>query len=77
MSDSKSLRTALQVLLNLWRRIRRKPRDSHRVDVQRTPPTDPYAHRLVPVRRGPNGRNGAAVAKPEDDSYRSFPARRT
>jgi hypothetical protein len=66
MSDSKSRRTGLQVLRDLWRRIRRKPQ----------PPADPYADRLVPVRRGPKGRSGAAVAEPEDHSYRSFPPRR-
>jgi hypothetical protein len=31
------------------------------------PPADPYADRLVPVRRGPKGRSGAAVAEPEED----------
>lgn len=51
---------------NLLRRLRRKPQ----------PPGDPYADRLVPVRRGPKGRSGAAVAEPEDDSYRAFPPRR-
>jgi len=66
MADSKRRRTALQVLADFWRRIRRKPQ----------PPTDPFADRLVPVRRGPKGRNGAAVAEPEDDSYRSFLPRR-
>jgi len=66
MSDPKSRRTAFQVLLDLWRRIRRKAQ----------PPTDPFADRLVPVRRGPKGRSGAAVAEPEDDSYRSFLPRR-
>jgi len=66
MSDSTSRRTALQILIDLWRRIRRK---SH-------PPTDPFADRLVPVRRGPTGRSGAAVAEPEDHSYKSFPPRK-
>jgi hypothetical protein len=66
MSDSKNRQTALQVLLDLWRRIRRRPQ----------PPIDPYADRLVPVRRGPKGRSGAAVAEPGDESYGSFPPRR-
>jgi hypothetical protein len=66
MSDSKSRRAALHFLRDLWRRIRRKPQ----------PPTDPYADRLVPVRRGPKGRSGAAVAEPEEDSYGSFLPRR-
>ena len=38
-------------------------------------PGDPYAYVTVPVRRGPKGRSGAAVAEIEDDSYRSFPPR--
>jgi hypothetical protein len=39
------------------------------------PPADPYAYSMAPLRRGPNGRSGAAVAEIEDDSYRSFPPR--
>jgi hypothetical protein len=39
-------------------------------------PGDPYAYVPAPVRRGPTGRSGAAVAEIEDDSYRSFPPRR-
>ena len=38
-----------------------------------TQPGDPYAYVMAPVRRGPKGRSGAAVAEIEDDSYRSFP----
>ncbi|HEY7099464.1 MAG TPA: hypothetical protein VH437_22255 [Terriglobales bacterium] len=30
-------------------------------------PQDPYAYRLAPVRRGPKGRSGAAVAEPQED----------
>ena len=40
-------------------------------------PGDPYAYAMAPVRRGPKGRSGAAVAELEDDSYRSFPPRRS
>ena len=40
-------------------------------------PGDPYAYAMAPVRRGPKGRSGAAVAEIEEDSYRSFPPRRT
>jgi hypothetical protein len=40
-------------------------------------PGDPYAYVMAPVRRGPKGRSGAAVAEIEDDSYRSFPPRRS
>ena len=30
-------------------------------------PDDPYAYVMAPVRRGPKGRSGAAVAEIEDD----------
>jgi hypothetical protein len=40
-----------------------------------SPPPDPYAYSMAPLRRGPKGRSGAAVADIEDDSYRSFPPR--
>jgi hypothetical protein len=39
------------------------------------PGGDPYAYRMAPVRRGPKGRSGAAVAEIEEDSYRAFPPR--
>jgi hypothetical protein len=39
------------------------------------PPADPYAYRMAPLRRGPKGRSGAAVAEIEDDSFESFPPR--
>lgn len=38
-------------------------------------PGDPYAYVMAPVRRGPKGRSGAAVAEIEDDSFHSFPPR--
>lgn len=62
MSEPKSRRRLLQGLQNLLRRFRRKS----------SPPGDPFADRLVPVRSGPRGRSGAAAAEPEDDSYREF-----
>ncbi len=40
-------------------------------------PGDPYAYRMAPVHRDPKGRSGAAVAEPEDDSFREFPPRRS
>ena len=40
-------------------------------------PGDPYAYVTAPLRRGPKGRSGAAVAEIEDDSYQSFPPRRS
>ena len=41
------------------------------------PPGDPCAYAMAPLRRGPKGRSGAAVAEIEDDSYQSFPPRRS
>jgi hypothetical protein len=61
MGDSKSGQTLLQALRDVWLPLR-KPE----------PPPDPYADRLVPVRRGPKGRSGATAAEPEDDSHKSF-----
>lgn len=56
--------TRLQRLQQLWRGLfQRKPRPH-------APPADPYAGRLVPVRRGPRPRGGAAVAEPEEDSLK-------
>jgi hypothetical protein len=40
------------------------------------PPADPYAYAMAPLRRGPTGRSGSAVAELEEDSYRSFTPRR-
>jgi hypothetical protein len=39
-------------------------------------PEDPYAYRMAPLRHGPKGRSGAAVAEPEEDSNRAYPPRR-
>ena len=66
MKKDRSRRSALQILRNFFRRLfRRKPKS----------PGDPYADILVPVRSGPKGRSGAAVAEPEDDTFRIFPRR--
>jgi len=35
-------------------------------------PGDPHADILAPVRRGPKGRSGAAVAEPEEESDSFF-----
>ncbi len=42
---------------------------------EKPPEGDPYAYVGAPMRRGPKGRSGAAVAEIEDDSFRSFPPR--
>ncbi len=68
MPDGKEKRSRLRTVLDSLRRmLGRKPPHS---------PGDPYAYRMAPVRHGPKGRSGAAVAEPEDDSYRQFPPRR-
>ena len=38
-------------------------------------PGDPHADILAPVRHGPKGRSGAAVAEPEEESHSIFPPR--
>jgi hypothetical protein len=44
---------------------------------KKSPPEgDPYAYVTAPLRRGPKGRSGAAVAEIEEDSDRTFPPRR-
>jgi hypothetical protein len=56
-----------KLFLDFLRRFGRKPPQS---------PADPFAYVMAPLRRGPAGRSGAAVAEPEDDSDRDFPPRR-
>jgi hypothetical protein len=66
MANAGEKRNRLRALLDALKRMfGRKP----------APPGDPYAYVTAPLRRGPKGRNGAAVAEIEDDSYRSFPPR--
>jgi hypothetical protein len=60
-------RSGFKVVLDFLKRLLRK---------NPAQPGDPYAYVLAPVRRGPKGRSGAAVAEIEDDSFRSFPPRR-
>ena len=67
MPDGREKRSGLKLALNFLRRLLgRKPAQ----------PGDPYAYVPAPVRRGPKGRSGAAVAEIEDDSFRTFPPRR-
>ena len=67
MQDEREKRSRVRIVLDFLRRLLgRKP----------TPPGDPYAYVMAPVRHGPRGRSGAAVAEIEDDSFRSFPPRR-
>jgi len=67
MREARRRRPLLQILREFLRRLLgRKP----------LPPGDPYADRLVPVRRGPKGRSGAAVAEPDEDADFYFPPRK-
>jgi hypothetical protein len=66
MRSAGEKRSGFRVVLDfLGRLMGRKP----------AAPGDPYAYVMAPVRRGPKGRSGAAVAEIEDDSFRSFPPR--
>lgn len=68
MSDTGENRSKFQLLLDFLKRLlRKKP----------APPGDPYAYAMAPLRRGPKGRSGAAVAEIEEDGYQSFPPRRS
>ena len=60
-------RSGFRVMLDFLKRMLRK---------RPAQPGDPYAYVMAPVRRGPKGRSGAAVAEIEDDSFRGFPPRR-
>ena len=62
MPDAEERRSTFKRILDLLKRLLGKNPAS---------PGDP-----APVRRGPKGRSGAAVAEIEDDSFRSFPRRR-
>ena len=44
---------------------------------QRTPepPEDPYAYAMAPLKRGPKGRSGAAVAEIEDAEFNNYSPR--
>lgn len=68
MSDSSEKRSGLKAMLDFVKRLLgRKP----------AAPGDPYAYVTAPVRRGPKGRSGAAVAEIEEaeDSFKTFPPR--
>ena len=66
MSDSGEKRSRFRGVLDFLKRLLgKKP----------AAPGDPYAYAMAPVRRGPKGRSGAAVAEIEEDSFRSFPPR--
>jgi hypothetical protein len=62
MKEHQSKHSFLRYLKDFLRRLRR----------QNPPPVDPYADRLVPVRRGPKGRSGAAAVAEPDEDFRDF-----
>ena len=67
LMDAGEKRSGFRIVLDFLKRLLgRKP----------AAPGDPYAYVMAPVRRGPKGRSGAAVAEIEEDSFRSFPPRR-
>ena len=67
MLDSGKQRSRFRMALDFLRRLLgRKPS---------APPGDPYAYAMAPLRRGPKGRSGAAVAEIEDDSFLTHPPR--
>jgi len=72
MGDRGKKRSRIRALLASLRRLLRREKEPPQPPQT---PGDPYAYRMAPVRRGPKGRSGAAVAEPEDDSYQAFPPR--
>jgi len=72
MRDAGKKRSRAAAVLDFLRRLVSKKRFGKKPPPQ---PDDPYAYRMAPVRRGPKGRSGAAVAESEEDSYRAFPPR--
>ena len=67
MPDARKDRSRFRIVLDFLRRLLgRKPPQA---------PGDPCAYRMAPLRGGPKGRSGAAVAEPEEDSYCAFPPR--
>jgi hypothetical protein len=67
MSDAGEKRSRFRIALDFLKRLLGKKPAS---------PGDPYAYVMAPVRRGPKGRSGAAVAEIEEESYQSFPPHR-
>jgi hypothetical protein len=71
MPDNAKKPSLVKTLTDSIRRILRRE----------SPPGDPHAYVTAPLRHGPKGRSGAAVAEIpiaeiEDDSFRMFPPRR-
>ena len=69
MAETGKQRSRFQIVLDFLRRLLGKR--------SAPPPVDPYAYVMAPLRHGPKGRSGAAVAEIEEDSDQSFPPRRS
>ena len=67
MANTGDKRSRFKMLMDFLKRL---------LGPKAAPPGAPYADAMAPLRRGPKGRSGAAVAEIEDDSFRSFPPRR-
>jgi hypothetical protein len=63
MADAGEKRSRFRIALDFLKRLLGKKPTA--------PPGDPYAYVMAPVRRGPKGRSGAAVAEIEEDSYQT------
>jgi hypothetical protein len=61
MRDAGEKRSGFRAVVDFLKRLLGK---------KTAPPGDPYAYVMAPVRRGPKGRSGAAVAEIEDDFSR-------
>ena len=59
----KDKKSRIQIMLDLLKRLLGK---------NPSQPGDPYAYVMAPLRPGPKGRSGAAVAEIEEDSYHPF-----
>jgi len=67
MAKSRENRSRFKIVLDVLKRLLgKKPAQ----------PEDPYAYAMAPLRRGPKGRSGAAVAEIEDDQVNRYPPRR-
>jgi hypothetical protein len=67
MRDARQKRSRFKVVLDFLKRLLgKKPAQ----------PEDPYAYAMAPLRRGPKGRSGAAVAEIEDEQFNSYPPRK-
>jgi hypothetical protein len=64
MANTGKSRSRLRSLFDSLRRLLRKK--------QNPPPADPYAYTMAPLRRGPKGRSGAAVAEIEEYSLQDL-----